>query len=201
MSIVDGELTSLAFCWAVQRRDGAGLALTSCDGAIERGVMRYDASPGMMPAAISRRSGLEPSASEVSGAVTSRALSGDDLAAGRWDGAAFALSAVDWTDPGGELIALTAGTIGEVAIDGERYSADLRGAAAKLDAPICPLTSPTCRAALGDGQCRVDLAGRSVRGRVTAVAGDQLTVDVAVDGRYLFGRLRFLSGRIAGWRR
>ena len=31
MSISEGPLTSIAFCWAIERRDGAGLALTSHD--------------------------------------------------------------------------------------------------------------------------------------------------------------------------
>ena len=29
MSIADGELTSLALCWRLERADGAGIALTS----------------------------------------------------------------------------------------------------------------------------------------------------------------------------
>ena len=198
MSIAAGELTSLAFCWRVERRDGAGLALTSVDHAIEREGVRYDAAPGMMPAAIVRRAGLEAGSSEVAGAVSSAALSEGDLAAGRWDGAGFALFAVDWAAPSGEAIALTSGEIGEVAVAGEKFSADLHGAVAKLAVPICPVTSPTCRAALGDRQCRVDLAGRSLRATVVAVAGDRLTLDVAVDGRLLFGRLRLVSGANCG---
>ncbi len=198
MTIVAGELTSVAFCWRVERRDGAGLALTSCDRAIERDGVRFAAAPGMMPAAIARRAGLEAGSSEVAGAVSSGALSEDDLAAGRWDGAAFAMTAIDWSDPHGEPIALSAGEIGEVGIDGGKYTADLHGTARKLDAPICPLTSPTCRAALGNDRCRVDLAGRSLRARVVASEGDALTLDVAVDERFLFGRLRFLDGLNCG---
>ena len=198
MSIVEGPLTSLAFCWIVERHDGAGLALTSHDQTIERDGVRYAAAPGMMPAAIVRRAGMEAGSSEVSGAVTSTALSAGDLAAGRWDGAGYALSAVDWTGASSEVMALASGQVGEVGIDGEHFAADLHGAAARLDSPACPVTSPTCRAALGDAQCRVDLAGRLLRGRVVASNGDGLTLDVAVDARFLFGRLRFLSGTNAG---
>ena len=198
MNLLAGELTRAAFCWTVERRDGAGLALTSFDRAIERGGVSYQASPGMMPAAIVRRSGLDPATSEIGGAVTSRALSAADLTAGRWDGAAARLTAVDWGDAAAEPVVLAAGEIGEVAIDGERFSTELRGAAARLDAAICPMTSPMCRAEFGDDQCRVDLAGRTVRARVVASAGDRLTLDTAVDGRFLFGRLRFLEGSYAG---
>lgn len=198
MNLLAGELTRAAFCWTVERRDGAGLALTSHDRAIERGGLAYSAAPGMMPAAIARRSGLDPATSEISGAVTSRALSAADLTAGRWDGAAVRLTAVDWGDAAAAPMLLAAGEIGEVSIDGERFSTELRGAAAKLDAAICPATSPMCRAEFGDDKCRVDLAGRTIRARVTAVAGDQVTLDTAVDGRFLFGPLRFLDGANGG---
>jgi hypothetical protein len=60
------------------------------------------------------------------------------------------------------------------------------------------VTSPTCRASFGDAQCRVDLAGRSVRAVVLAVEGAAVTIDRAVEGRFLFGRLRWLSGANCG---
>lgn len=196
MSLFERAVTSVAFCWSVQRRDGAGLALTSCDTAIEIAGVRYEASPGMMPAAISRRSGFEAGSSEVSGAVSSAALSTEDLTAARWDGARFDLNAVDWET--NEAVALSGGEIGEVGINGASFTADLRGVVAKLDAPICPSTSPTCRAEFGGLQCRVDLAGRSLRAAVLSSEGDRLTLDQVADGRFLFGRLRFLSGANCG---
>ena len=117
-AISEGPLTSLAFCWAVERRDGAGCALTSASHAIEHDGVRFDAAPGMMPAAIVRTGTLEAGSGEVAGAVTSAALAGDDLAAGRWDGAAVTLSAVDWSDPGAARMVLARGEIGEVAVRG-----------------------------------------------------------------------------------
>lgn len=198
MSIADGRVTSLALCWRVERRDGAGCGLTSASGAIDHGGTRFEAAPGMNPAAIVRKSGIEVGSSEVAGAVTSAALGSADLAAGRWDGAAVALVAVDWDDLARPTIALAAGEIGEVAIEGEQYSAELRGAAAKLAAPLCPATSPTCRARFGDNRCEVDLSGRTVRATVVASDGDAITIDRAAEARFLFGRLRWVSGANSG---
>ena len=50
MSIADGELTSLALCWRLERSDGGGIALTSHDQALTRDQIAYAPSPGMMPA-------------------------------------------------------------------------------------------------------------------------------------------------------
>lgn len=198
MSFFDGPLTRIALCWTVERRDGAGLALTTFDRAIERDGVRFDPAPGMTPAAIVRRPGLEPGSSEVSGSVSSRALSEEDLALGRWDGAAYRLSACDWDDPETAALSLAGGRLGEVDRRGQEFSADLIGTAAALATPVCPVTSPTCRAELGDDRCRVDLAGRTSVARIVSQDGVTVTVDIAVDERLLFGRLRFTSGENCG---
>src|SRR5689334_21002395 len=98
----------------------------------------HDASPAIMPSAITRSLGLEPNSGEVSGALASVAIRADDLALGRWDAARVRLSAVDWSDEGAEEVALLAGELGDVAIDGERFTAELHGAARKLQEAPCP---------------------------------------------------------------
>lgn len=194
MSISDGELTSMALCWVLERRDGAGIALTSHNRRLLRDAVTFEPAPGMMPASITRSLGLDPDAGEVAAALSSDALDGQDLALGRWDGASMQLTAVDWDDESGEAIALLGGEIGSVTINGEDFSADLRGAAAKLDDPVCPATSPECRAQFGDKKCRVDLAGRTIIALVTGASDNGLIVDQEVDDRFVFGRLRFLGG-------
>lgn len=198
MSIVDGELTSVALCWRVERSDGAGIALTSHDRPLVLGGVRHEPAPGMMPAAITRARGIEPHSGEVAGALSSDALRSIDLALGRWDGASVRLSAVDWTDPNAEPIALLGGEIGSVNIADEGFSADLRGAAARLEEPVCPATSAECRAQFGDKQCRVDLAGRTTVAKVIEANGSALTLSGSVDDRYVLGRLRFMSGANCG---
>lgn len=197
-TICEGALTSLAFCWRIERGDGAGVGLTSHDRAIVRGGEQYLPAPGVTPAAITRSLGLDPHSGEVAGALSAGALTDSDLGLGRWDRARVNLSAVDWTLPDGETVTLLAGELGEVSIDGESFAAELTGAASRLAAPACPATSPECRAQFGDKQCRVDLAGRTVRATVSAAQGNGLTITGAVDGKYLFGRLRYLSGANCG---
>jgi uncharacterized phage protein (TIGR02218 family) len=198
VSIADGELTSLALCWRLERSDGAGLALTSHDQPVLSGGVEYLPSPGMMPAAITRKIGLEPHSAEVAGALSSDALDATDLAIGRWDGARVCLSAVDWNDMSADTIQLLGGEIGSVSIDGDSFSADLRGAAAKLEQPVCPATSAECRAELGDKNCRVDLAGRTRMAVVVAYSQGELTLDRAFGEAFVLGRLRYMSGPNCG---
>jgi uncharacterized phage protein (TIGR02218 family) len=198
MSIADGELTSLALCWRLERLDGAGIALTSHDGPVTSEGVRHEPAPGMTPAAVTRRLGLEPQSAEAAGALSSAALDDSGLALGRWDGARVRLSAADWQDANAAPVQLLGGEIGGVSIDGESFTAELRGAAAALERPVCPATSAECRAELGDKRCRVDLAGRTIAAHVLASDGGTLTLDVSVDERVVLGRLRFMSGANCG---
>lgn len=188
------SVSTIAFNWRIERRDGVGVALTSHDEALVRDGVRYRSDPGVMPAATTRRLGLEPSSGEVSGVLSSNVLTEADLMLGRWAGARVTLTAVDWEDAHAPETPLTRGEVGEVSLDGEAFSADLRGAASRLSESVCPSTSPECRAELGDRHCRIDLAGRSIRARVLSVEGSGLKLDQPVNERFLFGRLRFLEG-------
>jgi uncharacterized phage protein (TIGR02218 family) len=197
-AITDGPLTSISFCWTLERDDGAGLALTSGDRGIECDGIVYRSALGVTPASVTRSLGLDPDSGEIAGALDADSLSESDLALGRWNGASVRLLAVDWeaSDAGG--LPLLDCEIGEVSIEGEGYSAELRGAAARLSKPPCPSTSPECRAAFGDKRCRVDLAGRSTRAIVVSASDNVLELDQAIDESFLFGRLRYLSGENCG---
>src|SRR5205085_8765309 len=122
MGISDGELTSIAMCWRMERGDGAGLALTSHDRAIMSDAVMHDPTPGMVPAAVKRNIGIEPHSAEIAGALSSDSLSEQDLGLGRWDGARVSLSAVDWRDLAAIPIRLIVGELGTTSINGESFS-------------------------------------------------------------------------------
>ena len=197
MDIASGELTTLAFCWRLVRRDGAALGFTTHDRDLAIGGLAYRSAPGMLPSAISQSDGVDVDGLDVAGALTSDAITAADLDAGRWDGARVRVFAVDWERPDAPSILLARGELGSVSVKNGGFEAELRGpAAAMLDEPACEATSPECRAELGDRRCRVDLAGRVRRAR--AVSGDaDGAVELADAGdltRFRFGRLRWLGG-------
>jgi uncharacterized phage protein (TIGR02218 family) len=201
MSIFDGELTRLAFCWRIERGDGAGLALTSHDRPLIIEGSLYEPSPGMSPAAVRAELGLDPRSSEVAGSLSSEAISEADLIGGRWDGAALRLSAVDWSRPDFGQHILLEGELGEVGVKNGQFEAELLGIAAELDRPICPVTNPECRAELGDPQCRVDMAGRRMRARVMGAEGARIRLEQPAGERFRFGSMRFLGGAANGLKR
>ena len=198
MGIADGEVTSLALCWRLERSDGAGVALTSHDRELVVDGDPHTPAPGILPASISRNAGLEPHSTEVAGALSADALEAADLACGRWDGARAELIAVDWQRPDAEQVRLLGGELGGVSIRDRDFSAEMTGVAARLDAPACPATSPECRAQFGDKSCRVDLAGRTLVATVVSVAGGEFQLDRDIDDRFVLGRLRYMSGPNCG---
>jgi uncharacterized phage protein (TIGR02218 family) len=199
--ILDGDLTTLAFCWRLERRDGVCLGFTSHDRDLIVAGLRYRAAPGMLPSAIELSDGFDPATLSVSGALTSAAISARDLAAGRWDGAAVSLFLADWEDPAAEPAALARGVLGDVGMTGNGFEAELSGPAALLGRPAVELTSPECRAQLGDKRCRVDMAARVLTTRVTAAVGeDEIEVEEAepTANAYGYGRLRWIGGANSG---
>ncbi len=200
MDIASGELTSLALCWRLVRTDGVALGFTTHDRDLRIDGFPYRAAPGMLPSAIAQDAGLAVDSLDVSGALTSDAITSADLEAGRWDGARMRVFAVDWERPGAAPIPLARGELGAVSVEDGRFEAELRGPTAVLDAPVCEATSPECRAELGDKRCRVDMAGRTIRAKIESCDGNGV-VAVAEAGdvsRFGFGRLHWIDGANSG---
>jgi uncharacterized phage protein (TIGR02218 family) len=201
MEFLQHELTSACLCWRLERRDGVGLGFTTHDRDLVIDGLVYRAAPGMLPSAVSVSDGFDADNVDVRGALSSDAITSEDLKAGRWDGAAVAIFMTDWRTPGAERLHVARGQLGEVSMRGEGFAAELKGPTAALERPVVEQTSPECRASLGDKRCRVDMAARVRMARVTALVGELV---VAVDGAepsanaYGHGRLRWIGGRNSG---
>lgn len=198
---IQPELTSIALCWRLDRRDGVALGFTSHDRDLMVEGLRYAAAPGMLPSAISLSDGFDVDTLDISGALTSDAITDADLQAGRWDGAWVRLFAVDWEQPEAGTLPLARGELGDVGSRDGAFTAELRGPTALLERPAVEYTSPECRAELGDRRCRVDLAGRT---RIVPVAEvlDPLTIRMGeaepMANAYGYGRLRWIGGANSG---
>lgn len=200
------DVTHLAVCWRVVRNDGVGLGFTTHDQPLLVNGMRYEDAPGMVPSAIVSDDDLAADNMEIGGALSADAMTGDDLAAGRYDDAAVTVFLVDWRAPDAGQQLLASGHIGDVAsgmdADGG-FAATLRGPTAALAMTAVESYSPECRANLGDRRCGVALRGLTAL--VTAYASEGLQVGIATPdvqlAAYVDGRLRVLDGPMAGLHR
>jgi len=192
--------TTLALCWQIVRRDGVGLGLTTHDRALQVGGMAYAAAPGLQPSAITWGQAGEAHAMEIAGALTPDGVREADLIDGLYEGATARCFFVDWEQPQAGTLELAAGTIGAVGCNDGMFALELLSPLSVLNAGAIERYAPTCRAALGDMRCRVDLALRTRAARVLGVAGAAVTTDDAAGGpdTYRYGRARVLSGPAAG---
>ena len=199
-------LTRLALCWRVVRRDGVALGFTSHDGPLVLDGLRYVHAPGITPSAVVMSDGLDVDTMEMAGALSSAAITGADLLAGRYDGASVEVFMVDWQAPGEGRQPLSRGRFAGVeAGEGpdRSFVARLEGPTAALQAVAVESYSPECRAELGDWRCRVALRGREHRALVAESLGSRLRLagtGLALED-LLEGRIRVLEGAAAGLER
>ena len=198
--LLAGPLTTTALCWRLERRDGAALGFTTHDRDVELDGLIYRASPGMLPSSIALSDGFDLDTLDVKGALTSDAIRGEDLRAGRWDGAALAIFMIDWEAPQAGRLDIARGELGEVSIQGDGFEVELRGPTALLDRPVVEQTSPECRAQLGDRRCRVDMTERVLTTRIAAVVDDEMVdvAEAAAGNAYAYGHLRWIGGANSG---
>ncbi len=198
---LEADLITLAWCWRISRRDGGELGFTTHDVDIVHDNLIHRAAPGMDPSAIRLGDSMDGDSMDVAGALTHAALSETDLAAGRYDGAIVTITLVDWANPSEPAIPIARGRIAGVAQQQGQFKAELSLRPHGLDAGVDISTSPTCRARLGDGACRVDMAGRRRIVRVSSINGASVTMaDTLNPNAYISGELRWIDGAMAGQR-
>lgn len=191
-------LCAFAFCWRLERRDGVTIGLTSHDRALEIDGLPYRPAPAITPGAIELDGAGLAALTDIGGGLSSAAISEADLDAGRWDGARMLLHLTEWTAPGLLWLELAQGRLGDIERRDGAYAVTLRGAATLLDRPVAPVTSPTCRARLGNAACRVDMRGRERIVRVAGASGDELLCAGLPPGLYPMGSVRWLTGANCG---
>lgn len=196
-----GEVTSLATCWRLQRRDGVLVTLTSHDRDIEVAGEVYRASGGLTATSVQDTADLAVDNLEVDGVLGSAGLAAADLAAGRFDGARVDLFLVNWAAPGQGSLLLKRGTLGRVSQEDAAFRAEIRGLTQALQRPATEVYSPDCRAELGDSRCKRSLSGFERDAEVDAVV-DAMTFTAAAltepASWYAFGRIRWHLGANAG---
>ena len=191
--------TTLCRCWRLARRDGAVLGFTDHDRDLSVEGQLYRAGTGWEAAEASQELGFAVGGGEVAGALSSEAITEQDIAAGLYDDAAVELRLVDWQDPADPMLLATA-SIGEIRRQDGAFTAELRGPLHRFDEERGLLYRATCSADLGDARCGIDLASPSYRAEGVVLSTDGALSLVAADlgafagGDFAGGRLTWADG-------
>ena len=200
---LDKTSTTTCHAWRLTRADGLVLGFTEHDRDLEFAGAVFSAATGFRAGEVETGLGLEADAANLAGAFSDAAISADDLALGRYDGARVETFLVNWQSPGDHVL-LSTRKLGEVRTTGLAFTAELRGLAARLDQPYGRLYASRCDVDLGDARCGKDISAPPFRleGTLTE-AVDEMTLIVSgledrPAGWFGNGRIFFSTGLLAG---
>ena len=192
-----GEVTTLATCWKLTRRDSTVFGFTDHDQDITFSGVTYHAATGFTPSAISNSGFLSVDNLDVEGMLTSGSITDADIFAGLYDFAEIEIFQVNYNDLTQGSLQLKRGWLGEVSHYKQQFIAEVRGLTQRLAQTIGELYSASCRATLGDSRCQVNLAANTVTGTVTTPVSNLQILDTArteASATFSFGTLTFTSG-------
>lgn len=195
------EVTTLATCWEITRRDGQVRCFTDHDTDLAVGANLYRASSGISPSAVSSQLGLAVDNLELDGLLKDGAIGKAEVLAGQFDHAQVRIFMVDHAAPNAGSLPLKTGWLGEVRLNGGSFTAEIHGLSSVLQQSVGEAYTAHCRARLGDARCKVNLASVTVTGTVDAVPSPHQFTDAArLEAKRYFahGIVTFTSGANAG---
>jgi uncharacterized phage protein (TIGR02218 family) len=195
-----GEVTTLATCWQITRRDGVVLGFTDHVRDLQVDGVTYNAASGYTRTAIRGTADLAVDNLDVESVFSDDGITEEDLRAGKYDFAEIRMFLVNYQDLGQGILKLRRGWLGEVTIRDGTYVAELRGMTQRLQMTVGEVYAPDCSADLGDARCGVDLAALEENGTVDAVTSATAfsTTLAQATGWYDGGELTWTGGANAG---
>lgn len=199
--------TTIAYCLAFTRADGQAFRFTSHDADLVVDGATYRAGPGLEVSDLVLTAGLAPDNLELRILYADDAITRADLLAGRWDGAAFRLFAVNYADTAAGTNEILTGTTGEARVAREEaFTLELRGLKQALQRTRGIVTQKTCRHRLGDAGCGVNLVPYTRTGTVSSVTSTRVFTSSGLAagsptfaaGWFREGIVTFTSGANAG---
>lgn len=152
------DTTSVATCWRIVRRDGQVFTFTDHDVNLTIDALVYKASLGYTRTAIDNTSTLSVDNIEVEGFIDDESITVEDLRAGLYDRAEVYVFLVNWQDLSQGIMRLRKGWFGEAAVTPSGvFRSELRGLAGAYAQNIIEVSTPECRADLGDARCKLPI--------------------------------------------
>jgi hypothetical protein len=177
------RVTTLAQLWKVTRTDSEVFGFTDHDRDIIYDGLTYKAAKGYLPSAIANAGNLAVDNLDVVTMLDAGFFTEADIMAGVWDNAEVDLSLIDYEHPERGVMILGAGwRVGELSVGDNQFSAEIRSKTQRLQQVIVELTSPECRATLGDERCKIALQSGPWQAEQDQVLGDFVRA-ISYDGR------------------
>ncbi len=198
---LQGEVTTLATCWKITRTDGVVKTFTDLDSDIVFASLTYLSIAGFTPSSVETKDNFSVDNVEVQGMFQAGYITAPDLLAGKYDFAEVEIFIVNYMDISQGRMLLRRGRLGEVTMQKDTFIAELRGLAENLQQTIGELYQPSCRAILGDSECKKVLTSFTFTGTVTTVTSGLIFTSNALTqaaGYFTGGQITWTSGNNNG---
>lgn len=172
---LQGDTTTLCYCWRIQRRDGTVFGFTDHSGDVICDGTTYRATTGVTTTKMVRSLGLSVDNLDLEGAIDDDALTALDIERGLFDDARVDLRIVNWSDPT-QFDYLARGTFGNARMVEDGFEVEFRSRAHVLNQPTGRIYQRTCDAKLGDARCGVNLPALAVTATVASVTGQVVII-------------------------
>jgi uncharacterized phage protein (TIGR02218 family) len=200
---LESELTTLAMCWKITRRDAVVKSYTDHDDLIVYDGVTYTPLESGRPSPYRQSSQLSPASLDVEMAFASATGTDAELRAGLYDHAEVWTFLINWADTSMGIVKLARGRLGEVEIRDNQARIELRSLTQLLSTMIGRIYTPECDADLGDTRCAVSLTTYTKTGAVLVVTSNKVfTISGTASGQaqsyYDYGKITFSSGLNTG---
>lgn len=198
---LSNEVTTIATCWKLTRRDNTILAFTNHDKNLNIESIDYIANTGFTSSAIVSDNNLSVDNLEIEGIIDSIVITEEDILAGKYDFAEIEVFIVNYEDLTQGKLILRNGWFGEIKYEGGKFSAEMRGISEKLSHVIGDVYSPSCKVNLGSIKCGIDISAFKVSGTLTGVTDRRVCKDSSrseSSGYFNEGKITFTSGNNSG---
>lgn len=200
---LDSGVTTLCWCWKVERADSVVFGFTDHDRPLVLAGVTYEPDSGFAASELRGDTTLSVDAQDAEGVLTSGRITETDILDGRWDNAKIEVRRVNWADVVQNVL-MRRGNIGQVRRGKAAFVAEVRSLAHVLNQTVGRTYQYYCDAALGDGRCGINLETSTYKGTgiVVAVTADRRftasgLASYAV-GWFELGYVEWMSGQNAG---
>lgn len=193
-------VVSLALLMTITRRDGQITRLTDYDRPVTFGGNTYTPQAGLKRSALSVSEGLTVDSIQITGYCEGN-LTDEAIRKGLFDAADVEMVFVETSAPDTYgAITMFYGFVGDVALERDKFELSVNGFTELLQQNFCEMTSPDCRADLGDNRCKVNMTAHTYTGTITGITSStQYAVSVSQPaGRFTYGTVEFTSGANVG---
>jgi uncharacterized phage protein (TIGR02218 family) len=202
------QVTTLALMVKITRADGVVFGFTSLDVPLALEGLTYMPTDSLSPTALESSPDMAADNVDVVGLLTDDRITDDDLLGGKYDGATVDVFKINYLAPPsslsdtGNVWYLLRATIGNIQINGQTFTAELRSLKDFFQRDFMEMYQPLCRAQqLGDARCKVDTAPITFSYTVTSVTDFKTFVHsgtAQANGYFNYGILKWTGGVNAG---